>query len=240
VSDAGSQWQRCPYCGGSRSGSLDVLGQGGPACPECGRRANTSQLPYYGVFGAVEYDFDDVTPAERTEAADLLIGSGIPYRWEDGYRLFVSPDREDEVDVLFGQTSDDEDDPENADAAQDQGEGEDEEDDHVPSDDAVLGEGDEEPAEWVADEESAQALGRLFDASDRLRHHPGDEGAAAELADATGVVLIAPLPFGMSKVLWATAGTLARQLLDLLETNAGDDDVASAADALRSVLRDHV
>ena len=238
-----SQWQRCPYCGGSLNASLGGLGQAGSTCPECGRVASALHLPYYGVFGAVEYDFDDVTPSERREAADLLIGAGIPYRWDDGYRLFVSPDREDDVDVLFGQTSDDDTDKDagpvegrEADTVEDQTE----EDDPDPFVDTDQGNDDDEPPEWVADEESAQALGRLFDASDRLRHHPGDEDAAAELADATGVVLIAPLPFGMNKVLWATAGTLARQLLDLIETSAGDDDVIGAADALRSVLRDHV
>ena len=38
----------------------------------------------------------------------------------------------------------------------------------------------------------------------------------------------------------ATAGLLARQLVDLLEAGADGDDVVAGADALRSVLRDHV
>jgi hypothetical protein len=233
VSDALSQWHRCPYCGGSLTEPLGAMGRDGPTCPDCARVANAPAQPYYGVYGAVEYDFDDVTPAERTEAADLLIGAGVPYRWDDGYRLFVSPDREDEVDTLFGQPTGDDEEGEDADPLEDA--------DAEAFDDAYQGDGSEdEPPEWVADEESAQALGRLFDASDRLRHHPDDEDAAAALADATGVVLIAPLPFGMDSVLWATAGRLARQLLELLEDDAASDDIAAAADALRSALRDHV
>jgi hypothetical protein len=213
VSDGLSQWQRCPFCGGALSEPLGTLGRDGPTCPDCGRVANAPERPYYGIYGAVEYDFDDVTAAERAEAADLLIGADISYRWDEGYRLFVSPDREDDVDALFGQPTAEPD--ESTDVT-------------------------DEPAAWVADEEAAQALARLFDASDRLRHRPADEDAAAELADAAGVVLIAPLPFGMNKVLWATAGLLARQLVDLLEARADGDDVVAGADALRSVLRDHV
>jgi len=44
----------------------------------------------------------------------------------------------------------------------------------------------------------------------------------------------------VNRVLWSTAGMLARQLMDLVETGADPDDVAAGADALRSVLREHV
>jgi hypothetical protein len=209
---------RCPFCGGALSAPLGTLGRDGPECPDCRRIANAPDRPYLGSFGAVEYEFDDVTPDERAEAADLLIGAALPYRWEDGYRLLVPPEHEDEVDVLFGQTPDD--------------------DGGAPDDGAPDDDG--EPAEWVADEEAAQALAQLFDASDRLRHHPSDDTAGAELADAAGVVLIAPAPFGVNRVLWSTAGMLARQLMDLVETGADPDDVVAGADALRSVLREHV
>jgi hypothetical protein len=225
VSEAVSQWQRCPSCGGLLSEPIGSLGRDGPTCPDCGRMANASAHPFYGVYDSVEYDFDDVTPVERGEATDLLIGAGVPYRWDDGYRLLVSADREDEVDVLFAQLPD----YESTDPAAETVE-------HRDQDNGD----EEEPAEWVADEEAAEALRRLFDAADRLWHRPADEDAAAELADATGVVLIAPLPFGMNKVLWATAGTLARQLVDLVDGDADPNDVVAGADALRSVLRGHI
>jgi hypothetical protein len=211
---------RCPYCGASLGEPLGALGSAGPTCPECHRVANTPGHPYYGGVGAIEYDFDDVTPAERAEASDILIDAGVPYRWEDGYRLFVAPESEATVDSLFGQTDD---------AARD----------------AVAGngrgtDGDDEPAEWVADQEAVEALSRLFDAAVRLRHSPHDEDAGAELADAAGVVLIAPVPFAMNGVLWATAGMLARQLLELVEGQAEAEDIVAGAEALRAVLRDHV
>jgi len=205
---------RCPFCGAALSEPLGTLGRQGPICPDCGRPANAPDHPYYGTIGAVEYDFDDVTATDRAEASDLLIGGGVPYRWEDGYRLLVGPESEAQVDELFGQTA-----------------GEDEED---------LAEGEAEPAEWVADEEAVEALARLYDAADRLWHHPNDDDAGADLADAAGVVLIAPVPFAMNRVLWATAGMLARQLLELVEGHAESEDIQAGADALRAVLRDHV
>lgn len=218
---------RCPFCGGGLSAPLGTLGRDGPTCPACGRVANAADHPYLGSFGAIEYDFDDVTPGERAEASELLLGAALPYRWEDGYRLLVPPEHEDEVDVLFGQTPDD-------------GGAADDDEDDDEDDDGVSLEDDDVPAAWVADEEAARALARLFDASDRLRHRPGDDAAGAELADAAGVVLIAAAPFGVNRVLWSTAGMLARQLMDLVETGADPDDVAAGADALRSVLREHV
>jgi hypothetical protein len=220
VSGPSSQWQRCPYCGGLLTEPLG--GRGGGTCPECFRVPNAPARPYYGVYGAVEYDFDDVSAVERAEAADLLIEAAVPYRWEDGYRLFVDPNREDDVDALFGQTGDEE-------AA-----------DATTPELALTDDDDDDPTEWVADEEAVSAMSRLFDASDRLRHHPNDDNAAAELADATGVVLVAPPPFGVNKVLWVTAGMLARQLLDLVEGDVDGEDVAAGAEALRAVLRDHV
>ena len=182
---------------GGRAGRPDL-----PRLPPH-RGTPPARPPLYGTVGeAVEYDFDDVTPTERADAADILIGAKVPYRWEDGYRLFVAPESEAEVDKLFGQpvesnaTSDDE--------RLDDDEGRDEED---LDDDGFEG---GEPADWVADEEAVGALARLFDAADRLRHRPDDEDAGAELADVAGVVLIAPVPFVVNRVLWATAGILPR------------------------------
>jgi hypothetical protein len=214
MTEAVSQSNRCPWCGGLVSEIVGSLGREGPTCPACGRRAIAQEHPFLGVYEAVEYDFDDVTPTERAAAADLLVEAGVPYRWDEGYRLQVPPEREEQVDVLFG---------------------------HITPREPTDGdEQDNEPSELVADEESAQTLPNLFDAADRLRHHPDDDDAAAELADASGVVMIAPAPFGVNQVLWSTAGLLSRQLLDLFEARAARDDVIAAADALRAVLRDHV
>jgi hypothetical protein len=249
VSDV-SQWQRCPFCGAALSEPLGTLGREGPRCPDCWRIANAPDHPYYGVTDAVEYDFDDVTPAERAEAAELLMGAGIAYRWDEGYRLFVGSDDEDQVDALFDQPTSAEGpseqggEPQATGLASELGSAADSRA-SVPAtgsagSDEAAGSDEDEPAEWVADEESAQALVTLFDAADRLRHRPRDEDAAADLADAAGVVLVAALPFGVNRVLWATAGMLARQLVDLLEAGADEDDVAAGADALRAVLRDRI
>ena len=236
VAVTGSPFWRCPHCGAGLNEPLGALGREGPTCPECRRVANAPAHPYYGSFDAVEYDFDDVTATDRAEASDLLVEAGIPYRWEGDYVLVVGPESEDAVDELFGQT-DSADTFARAPAGTSGDEPGSGPDDDVSDD--VSGD-DEEPAEWVADEEAAEALSRLFDAADRLRHRPSDDDAAAELADAAGVVLIAPVPFAMNRVLWATAGMLGRQLLDLVEGGAESDDIEAGADALRAVLRDHV
>jgi hypothetical protein len=235
VPESGSPFWRCPYCGASLDEPPGALGLHGPTCPDCQRTADAPDHPYYGTVGAVEYGFDDVTPADRAEAADILIGASVPYRWDDGYRLFVGPESEAEVDKLFGQpvAADDQD------VADDAG-FDDEDLDDEDLDDAGPDDEGGEPASWVADEEAAGALARLFDAADRLRHHSDDEDAGAELADAAGVVLIAPVPFAVNGVLWATAGMLARQLLELFEAHADGDDIVAGANALRAVLVDHV
>jgi len=235
VPDAALPWQRCPFCGAGLTEPLGALGKAGPTCPDCGHVANAPERPYYGVADAVEYDFDDVTPADRAEASELLLAAGVPYRWDDGSRLFVDPQNEDEVDRLFNQPGDHSggDDPDGAGSGDRGGGG------ARDGFDAVVLDGNE-PPEWEADEESARALARLFDAADRLRHRPRDDDASAELADAAGVVLVADVPFGVNEVLWATAGMLARQLLGLVEGNADGEDIVAGADALRAVLRDHV
>jgi hypothetical protein len=234
----------CPFCGGPLNEPLGALGFAGPTCPSCHRTANVIDHPYYGSVGAVEYDFDDVRPADRAAASDILVEAAVPYRWEDGFRLLVAPESEDQVDRLFGHAADD---TEPAEVAGD-GRGGDgraapagSSDRHAPGGSFTAGPvGDDEPADWAADEEAVEALARLFDAADRLRHHPQDEDAGAELADAAGVVLVAPVPFAMNRVVWATAGMLARQLLDLVEGHAESEDIVAGADALRAVLRDHV
>ena len=72
-----------------------------PTCPACGR-----PFVYRAWLPAdeedLEYDFDDVTPTERAEAADLLAGAGVVYRWDPGYVLRVAEADEERVDSLFG------------------------------------------------------------------------------------------------------------------------------------------
>ncbi len=53
----------------------------------------------------MEYDFADATPAERAEAADLVAGAAITYRWDPGFVLRVGAADEDRVDALFGHDS---------------------------------------------------------------------------------------------------------------------------------------
>jgi hypothetical protein len=245
VSDTVPSWRRCPACGGSLPEPVGTLGRVGPTCPDCGRVALAPEHSFYGTYEAAEYDFDDVTPQERAEASDILLEAGIAFRWDDGYRLMVASSDEAAVDVLFGQVDDPDADTDadadgDGDADGDADAGSEADDEGPPLDDAAEIVDGEEPLDWVVDEQSVEALGMLFDASDRLYHRPADERAAADLGEATDVVLAAPLPFGVNQVLWTTAGQLAQQLVDLLDRKGDLDDVSAAADVLRSVLRDHI
>ena len=238
---------------------VGALGRPGPVCPECGRVAEAPDHPFYGVLDSAEYDFDEEAAPQRAEASDLLVRAGISFRWDDGYRLIVSSTDEHVVDVLFGQVAPDGGEEEAAsgpasgvDSAEvdraavvgDDGAAATADVDDgaagVIDPDAVGAESGDEPSDWVRDEQSVQAMGALFDASDRLKHQPWNTEAAADLADASAVVRGSPLPFGVNQVLWDTTSRLAGQLIGLINDGADPEDVSSAADDLRAVLRDHV
>jgi len=194
--------------------------------------------PFYGVYDAIEYEFDDMSPAERAAATDLLVAAGVSYRWDPGFRLQVPSEHEQQTDALLADLRPYEppaDEGAEARAVASAG------DDARGDIDTERGdEQGQEPAEWASDEASVHAMASLFDAADRLRHDPENETAAAELADATAVVASASVPFAVNPVLWRTVGDLARQLSDLLEAKADAGDIFAGADALRAVLRDHV
>ncbi|MHB8464369.1 MAG: hypothetical protein ACYDH6_24000 [Acidimicrobiales bacterium] len=62
------------------------------------------------------------------------------------------------------------------------------------------------------------------------------EETLAQLADATGVVITAEPPGAVNRVLWSTVGSLARQLLDVLDDGSPPEDVTAAATVLDAVL----
>jgi hypothetical protein len=223
----------CPSCGEELS-SLGRLSGATARCRACGRPSSSLHEGYYGIVDAVEYDFDDSTPAERVDATDLLVGAGIAYRWDPGYRLQVPPERETDVDVLFGHDADDAEAAEDGDGSGRPTGGQEDADDPVGWDP------DDEPPAWRDDEAAVTAQAELYSAADRLAHHPLNDGARAELADATGVVCMSSVPIGVNAVRWKTTQHLARQLLDLIEAGADSDDLIAGAEALRAVLRDHV
>jgi hypothetical protein len=85
--------------------------------------------------------------------------------------------------------------------------------------------------------EETAALASLRTCASALAADPTDEDAIVELADATGVVTTAEPPEGVNRILWSTAGYLARQVLDLAgEVDVDEDDVVVAATALARVL----
>jgi hypothetical protein len=232
--------RRCPACGSALGGPSPIVSGSPLLCSHCHRPAVAVPPMDLDLAETVEYEFDDVTASERAEATDLLVAAGVAYRWEPGFLLQVPAYREHDVDAIFGHLS-----PEDAGPDGLDGRPLEQQEDRPALDtndnaDGLGADRESEPEEWIADEEAVGALANLFDAADRLRHHPEDDDATAVLADATGVVATASVPLGLSPVLWETAAYLGRQLLGLVERGASGEDVTAGADALRAVLRDHV
>ena len=207
----------CPSCGNDSAASTGD-------CAACGRSLTPSFILSTLAEGQeeVEYEFDEWDAHSRADATAALVGTAVPYRWEPGLLLVVAADREADVDRLLDEVEDQGVDALEAGQVTDSG--------------ALAPAADE----WGEGEESFGALGDLYDAADRLFHWPADRGAKAELGRSSQAVAAAPPPFGFNPVLWQTAGTLGRQLMDLIDGGASDDDIRAGAEALRDVLADHI
>lgn len=106
----------------------------------------------------------------------------------------------------------------------------------IESTDGVAELSDDEAAEEV----DAAIMGRLFDAADRLSHHPEDARAAGMVAEAAQIAADGGPPYGVSGRWWRTLQHLAANLDDALSNQESEDEVIGAATALRTHLRDYV
>ena len=225
----------CQACGADPRGSWGSnVPRGNLAdgtCPDCGRvlTAPFNRAVLADGDPAVEYEFEDWDAEERAATADMLTARIVPFRWEPGLILAVAAHREAEADAVLDELEAADD------AISDQAIA----DDAFPAvDDADGGfAGGEE--DGGGGEDAFAALGRLFDAADRLFHTPTGTTAANDLRESGVVVRGSAPPYGFDPQLWRTAGEVAGQVEALL-IEGSNEDIAARARALRDVLAPHV
>jgi hypothetical protein len=84
--------------------------------------------------------------------------------------------------------------------------------------------------------EGAEILSSLYVASDVLASDPKASAAIVELLDACELASELGPPYGLDKEMWQEVQRLADAVAELLGAGAEDDDVATAAKALRDAV----
>ncbi|MFN2606594.1 MAG: hypothetical protein ABR511_01670 [Acidimicrobiales bacterium] len=212
----------CPFCGAEYA-----LAEAG--CWDCKVALAEPQLPTLADGQAddeVVYELDDWPVQARVELTSTLAERGIASRWEPGLILAVR-----EVDDQVTEDVLDQLEPSATGALDGDG-------DEAVADGGEGGDGDDAAEDDGAVAQAAMA--DLFVAADRLMHEPGDEGVAAELGVAAGVMDDSAPPYGIEPELWDKLRELASVLCGDLDARADDDVVSADARTLREVLRPYV
>ena len=166
----------------------------------------------------IAYDLAEWPPEDRAIASADLVELDIPYRWEDNIVLVVPAGVEEQVDAILDEID------ENA----------------LASDEEALV--DLETGE-DGGEEAATAMSDLFIAADDLSHETYDEEKVVEFIEAASAVGQCLPPYGIEPLVWNRVQTAASAIVTALEKGEdGDDDeeVTTAARALRDLLRNYV
>lgn len=215
------------------------------------------------------YELDEWSDRDRSVLRDRLEGLAVPHKWE-GESLVVAAADEAWVERIMDQVEDDLSvslDPDVEQVAYDLSawSADDREQLFSVLDDEAVPYGidgeelfvhaiDEErvdevvaaivqPGEEHVDGPAATAdvMGDLFVAADRLVHDPTDHEGTLALIDAIRVAGAAPPPYGMDKVWWDSVIGHADQLIVLLDTPTPDDEsITTEATVLRDALRPYV
>lgn len=164
-----------------------------------------------------EYELDEWTDNERSRLGELLVASGIPFRWE-GAILVTLSEFEDTVDELL---------------------------DAVEAGDVTIvdsrGPG---PATVSAgnSQVSGETLTQMFLAAERLQRDPLDADGLALLVRVLDDVEDGGAPFGVSMPAWRQAVELADQLAEALAGSDIPDEIGAMeiAQRLFVTLRPHV
>lgn len=215
------------------------------------------------------YDLDDWSERGRTMLRERLETLAVPHRWEDDSLVVAAPDEAwvervmDQVeDDLAGQLDD-----EVEQVAYDLT-GWDEEnmarlvdrllDEAIPHGfdgcELLVHEIDEQRVDELVEEllqpdndrstgasASADVMGAIFVAADRLARDARDHDGAHGLVDALQQAATAPAPYGMDRLWWDGVQAQAQELLTLMEGELPDDEsVIARAGTLRDDLRPFV
>ena len=164
-----------------------------------------------------EYELDEWADNERARLSELLVASGIPFKWE-GALLVTLTDFEDTVDELL---------------------------DAVEAGDVTIvdSSGSGRGTVSVADSDvSGETLTQMFLAAERLQRDPLDADGLALLVRVLDDVEDGGTPFGVPVPAWRQAVELADQLADALAGAEIPDEIGAmeVAQRLFVTLRPHV
>ena len=142
---------------------------------------------------------------------DALDAAGIAYGFDEDGDLQVAADDEARVEGLF---------------------------DRLASDD---GEGDAgEFGPGLDGTDAHDVLSRLFVASDRLQRNPRDRKGSRNLARGGAEIRQLALPFGFEARTWREVLNQVEALVEIVDSDAAQDEIASVAAATREVLHNFV
>ena len=214
--------QFCPRCGAFFAPDVNMeFSTTQLLCRECGLSLEDPPAilaPSENDEDQIAYDLAEWPPEDRAIASADLVELGIPYRWEDNIVLVVPAGVEEQVDAILDEID------ENA----------------LASDEAALV--DLETGE-DGGEEAATAMSDMFIAADGLSHDIYDEEKVVEFIEAAAAVGQCLPPYGIEPLVWNRVQTQASAIVTALEKGEeGDDDeeVTTAARALRDLLRNYV
>ena len=211
----------CPRCGALFAPDVNLeFSSTQVLCMECGLSMDDppEMLPPSEIDDEqIAYDLAEWPAGDRAIASADLVELGIPYRWDENLVLVVPAEVEERVDAILDEID------ENAD-------------------------GDEEALEALetgqdGGEEAATAMSDLFIAADGLSHETYDEQRVVEFIEAATAVAQSLPPYGIEQIVWNRIQTQASAIVTELEKGEdGDDDedVLTAARALRDLLRHYV
>ena len=164
-----------------------------------------------------EYELDEWTDNERSRLSELLVMSGIPFRWE-GAILVTLSEFEDTVDELL---------------------------DAVEAGDVTIVDSPRSGNATVSaggSELSGETLNQMFLAAERLQRDPLDADGLAMLVRVLDDIEDGGTPFGVSMPAWRQAVELADQLAEALAGSDIPDEIGAMeiAQRLFVTLRPHV
>ena len=215
--------QFCPRCGAEFAPDVNVeFSSTQTLCVECGLSLEDPPeplAPSESDDDQIAYDLSEWPPEERAIASADLVELEIPYRWEDALVLVVPAEAEEQVDAILDEIE------ENA-LAEEEG---------VEGDESLLPEEGEDGGE-----EAATAMSDLFIAADGLQHGTYDEQRVVEFMEASAAVAQCLPPYGIEAQVWQRVQNEASAIVAALEKGDDDEATATAAKALRSLLRQYV
>ncbi len=165
-----------------------------------------------GDVPRVAYELSEVDDDYVTRLTAALDGAGIAYGFDDDGDLEVAAADEARVDGLFDKLAE----------ANEEGAG-----------DLEFGAG-------LDGVDAHDVLSRLFVAADRLQRNPRDRKGNRNLARGSDEIRQLALPFGFEARTWRAVLNQVDALVDVVDSDATQDEIATVAAATRDVLHNFV